>query len=67
MNSAKQILVVIFSFLIALSSFAHTSLEHAIGYTHESIVAWEVVSIVVFTLGLITTISFLLRKIINTK
>ncbi len=67
MNSAKKILVIIFSFLIALSSLAHTSPEHAIGYTHESTVAWEAVSIMVFTLGLITTISFLLRKIINTK
>ena len=67
MNSAKQILIVIFSFLIALSSLAHTSPEHAIGHTHENTAAWEVVSIVVFTLGLITTISFLLRKIIDTK
>tara|TARA_B110000014_G_C19896915_1_gene464003 strand:+ start:125 stop:328 length:204 start_codon:yes stop_codon:yes gene_type:complete len=67
MNSAKKILIVIFSFLIALSSLAHTSPEHAIGYTHESAVAWEAVSIVIFTLGLIITISFLLRKIINTK
>ena len=67
MNSAKQILILIFSFLIALSSLAHTSPEHAIGHTHESTAAWEVVSIVVFTLGLITTISFLLKKIIDTK
>jgi len=67
MNSAKQILVVIFSFLITLSSLAHTSPEHAIGYRHGSVAAWEVESIVVLMLVLITTMSFLLRKIINIK
>jgi len=67
MNSVKQILVVIFSFLITLPSLAHTSLEHAIDYSHENTAAWEVVSSVIFTLGLIISISFLLRKIINIK